>query len=605
MAENLNLNVNVNTSSASGSIGSLKKQLREAQNEVVALSDKFGATSVQAVNAAKKAAELRDRIGDAKALTDAFNPDAKFKALTASLSGVAGGFGAVQGAMSLFGKESDDVAKTLLKVQSAMALSQGLQAVGESIDSFKNLATVIKTAVIESFTTLRGAMIATGVGALAVGVGMLVANFKEVKSTLISLFPDLAGFGDKVMDIVHAITDFIGVTSQQGRQLDAMQEGLKKTVDYYDAQIQILESQEKTEAKVYQLKKARVEAQLNVLNYAAKVNSKLTDDEYKQKQDLEAQKIILDNNEKTRLKEKAKELLKLQEDYTNKVESINEAAIENDIQREIQTINDKERRDLIELEKDKEFIKRSSEEKNFLREQIRLATKYQLDKIAEDELSKQRQDQAANIQETYDLNKSANIATMQDEVDTYKQTRKLERDDMVAKKASNTAILAFDKQTKTALNEMEKAHQAVKLGIISGALSTVADAVGRNTAAGKALAIAQATVDTYAGANKALAEYPPPWSFVAAGTVIAAGLMNVNKIINTDLPNVADSGGGMPSMSSAAPMMPELPTAQITQLNQQSINDIGNQAVRAYVVETDVTSNQQRIEAIRQRARFS
>jgi hypothetical protein len=43
----------------------------------------------------------------------------------------------------------------------------------------------------------------------------------------------------------------------------------------------------------------------------------------------------------------------------------------------------------------------------------------------------------------------------------------------------------------------------------------------------------------------------------------------------------------------------------MTQLNQQSINDLGNQAVRAYVIETDVTGNQQRMAAIRQRARFS
>ena len=144
MAENLDLNIKVNTSGVDGSLGSLKKQLREAQADVVKLSEKFGATSVQAAAAAKKASELKDKIGDAKALTDAFNPDAKFKSLTASLSGVAGGFGAVQGAMALFGVESDEVQKTLLKVQSAMAISQGLQAVGESIDSFKNLGAVIK-----------------------------------------------------------------------------------------------------------------------------------------------------------------------------------------------------------------------------------------------------------------------------------------------------------------------------------------------------------------------------------------------------------------------------------------------------------------------------
>jgi len=62
---------------------------------------------------------------------------------------------------------------------------------------------------------------------------------------------------------------------------------------------------------------------------------------------------------------------------------------------------------------------------------------------------------------------------------------------------------------------------------------------------------------------------------------------------------------GMPSMSSAAPMTPSAPTAQTTNISQQSINEMGNQAVRAYVIESDVSSNQQRIEAIRQRARFS
>ncbi len=71
---------------------SLKAQLREAQQEVQALSDKFGATSAQAINAAKRAAELKDAIGDAKALTDAFNPDAKFNALSSSIGGVVNGF---------------------------------------------------------------------------------------------------------------------------------------------------------------------------------------------------------------------------------------------------------------------------------------------------------------------------------------------------------------------------------------------------------------------------------------------------------------------------------------------------------------------------------
>jgi uncharacterized protein involved in exopolysaccharide biosynthesis len=83
--ENVGINITVggNTEQA---LGSLKSQLRQATAEVQTLSDKFGATSEQAVAAAKRAAELKDQIGDAKSLVDAFNPDAKFKALSASLS---------------------------------------------------------------------------------------------------------------------------------------------------------------------------------------------------------------------------------------------------------------------------------------------------------------------------------------------------------------------------------------------------------------------------------------------------------------------------------------------------------------------------------------
>jgi anti-sigma28 factor (negative regulator of flagellin synthesis) len=61
----------------------------------------------------------------------------------------------------------------------------------------------------------------------------------------------------------------------------------------------------------------------------------------------------------------------------------------------------------------------------------------------------------------------------------------------------------------------------------------------------------------------------------------------------------------MNNMATSAPMAPPAPQAQTTNISQQSINQMGNQAVRAYVIENDVTSNQQRVEAIKQRARFS
>jgi hypothetical protein len=80
----------------------------------------------------------------------------------------------------------------------------------------------------------------------------------------------------------------------------------------------------------------------------------------------------------------------------------------------------------------------------------------------------------------------------------------------------------------TVLTEEEKEEV---LANAFGALSKVLD---RNTAASKAAAIAQATMDTYVAANKALATYPAPWGAIVAGTVIAEGLDNVNHILNVD-----------------------------------------------------------------------
>jgi len=208
---------------------SLKAQLREAQAEVQKLAEKFGATSQQAVQAAKRAAELKDAIGDAKNLTDAYNPDAKFNALSKSIGGVLNGFQAYEGALGLIGIESESVQRTLLKVQSAMALSQGIQGIFEAKDSFKQLGSVIRDTAIKlgiltvvkeedtvatvantvaleaqaaatgdasvgfknmgksakvSLNGIKGAIAATGIGLLVIALGALVAYWDDIKAAV-------------------------------------------------------------------------------------------------------------------------------------------------------------------------------------------------------------------------------------------------------------------------------------------------------------------------------------------------------------------------------------------------------------------------------------
>lgn len=175
MAETKTINLEVDTN-----LGSLRSQLREAQAQVAALSDQFGVTSREAAQAAKRAAELKDRIEDAKNLTDAFNPDAKFNALSRSIGGALNGFQAFEGALGLLGVESESLQKSLLRVQSAMALSQGLQGVLEAKDSFVQLGAVAKNAL----SGIRAGIAATGIGLFVVALGTIVAYWDDIKEAV-------------------------------------------------------------------------------------------------------------------------------------------------------------------------------------------------------------------------------------------------------------------------------------------------------------------------------------------------------------------------------------------------------------------------------------
>jgi len=155
--------------------------------------------------------------------------------------------------------------------------------------------------------------------------------------------------------------------------------------------------------------------------------------------------------------------------------------------------------------------------------------------------------------------------------------------------------------TSKVSQEITEQEQEAKLMVISSALSAVAQAVGENTIAGKALAIASATINTYLGATKALATYPPPFGAIAAGVVIAGGLLQVKKIVSTKVPkppgvnlrgSSSGGGGGVPSVQ-----VPQIQTAQALEQDtgsqiSETIAASSQRPVQAYVVSTEVSSVQ-------------
>lgn len=144
---------------------------------------------------------------------------------------------------------------------------------------------------------------------------------------------------------------------------------------------------------------------------------------------------------------------------------------------------------------------------------------------------------------------------------------------------------------------------------VANATSALGAIVGEQTMAGKALGVASALINTYVGASeviRAKSVLPEPFGTIqkiaSVAAIIATGLKTVRTITAVQVPG-GGGGGSMPSMPSiSAPLMPQVST---TTLNQAQVNQIANVAARAFVVESDVTGNQERIQRLNRAARIN
>lgn len=172
----------------------------------------------------------------------------------------------------------------------------------------------------------------------------------------------------------------------------------------------------------------------------------------------------------------------------------------------------------------------------------------------------------------------------------------------------NTKVDALAKARQAIHDEEQKNTERVAsaIGQTFGNLATLA---GKQTALGKAFAIAQATIDTYSGAVKAynaMADIPvigPALGVVAAAAAIAAGVENVKKILAVQVPGQG-SGGSAPTAPATA-AAPVAPVQAGTTLNAGSINAIGNATSgRTYVLDSDVQNNADRNARLNRAARL-
>ena len=218
---------------------------------------------LQTVGKYKRVQMETDMVVDAASMTMA-------NKLVGALGGVASGAEVATGAMGLFGVESEEVQQTMLKVQSAMAIAQGIQGLRDAGKVFSSLGTKIKdvvfwlikkNAVIEAgevveetavvatvaqevassglataqtgvaVTTavasnamklFRIALISTGIGAIVVAVALLIANFDKVTAAVMSARERFEKLGTGVKIAISIMFPFIGIIYGITKALEAM-----------------------------------------------------------------------------------------------------------------------------------------------------------------------------------------------------------------------------------------------------------------------------------------------------------------------------------------------------------------------------------------------
>ena len=135
----------------------LKQQYREAVLEAQRLSAEFGENSKQALNAQKKAAALKDTIGDLNTRIQTLNPDAKFKSISNLAVSLQGVFYTATGSLQAFGIESEKLNQLTNNFQGLLGVLSGLNQITDIKDNFKNLTASlgITTQATEALTAAK------------------------------------------------------------------------------------------------------------------------------------------------------------------------------------------------------------------------------------------------------------------------------------------------------------------------------------------------------------------------------------------------------------------------------------------------------------------
>lgn len=629
-----------------GRMGELEDQLYELANAGKQGTDEFKTLSAE-VGRMKKVIQQTDAQVDGLAMTTS-------QKLSGALGGVTSGFELAQGAMGAMGVESEGVQQALLKVQSAMAISQGVQGIKESLPAFKAMAVAIgQTAIGQKL--LNVAQIAGAATMKALNFIMKQNPILLIVSAVAALVAAFALLGNAEEDEAEKQKRLVAARKRAAEQLEKEIDLIKQkqrlgkgNVNQLQNELDIMKSKGASDEQLYKKEKEINNKRLTDLAYIKGYRGKLSNEEATEYNRLLTEKQILTNEYNKNLKEKeaqasaerqskAKENRDKQKQNLDKERDDKKSAIES----------------IKALEQEYADSKLSAQELELLnidrkyQDELEAAKKYKQDtKIIEEAKAKEKADinkkyederlkiiEAANIeaanlekkrQEEYllqiesldELNyqnslseRDKELLVVQDKYFALEQAAAGNAEQMaIIEQAKNNELAAINDKHNAADLEKRKQLNEAKLNAVKDGLSSISNLselfAGKSKESQrkafniqKAVNIATATIDTYRSAQAAYASgaaINPIFGAVSAAAAITAGLLNVKKIAATKF----DDGGGSSSGGGGGISAPEAPSIQAANFNvvgaggANQLAQLSSNPIKAYVVSNDVTTAQ-------------
>lgn len=197
----------IDTNPAQTSIKDLRKQLKGFKDEMANLEEGSDAF----LEVANKAGQVKHQLDEINESVKGASSDFGDMVgnVTNVAAGITGAFQAVAGGLQAMGVESEAIDQAIAKMQGLMAVTQGLSAIDDGIKSFGKLTTAINTSS-KGLGKFKTALIGTGLGALVVVLGSIIANWDEFSKSIGISETAMTKFGDVMKGVLNSALSMIG-----------------------------------------------------------------------------------------------------------------------------------------------------------------------------------------------------------------------------------------------------------------------------------------------------------------------------------------------------------------------------------------------------------